>query len=483
LEPVANVLDSEKKIDRIEDRLSGIEQILERLATKLADLELPKHQKTEQTSQSKSTSKTSRSPHSSIDVHNSTPAPFEGETALNAQSEVARALLLQAVGNTPSMRQNTEVQATLASLKELVSKQNQSTSTTNEPQPFFNKSLADIDATKLDRPPWEAASDVIDKASMYPTMCFAVVFPFLKMHNLKQVFKEVFEGQEEPSTGRRILVYGVLYNLFIEFGNYPLLGPKISAYREYATLSRIQMETAMSQLDLFVPASYENILALLLAASYAIELCKPSICWTLTSTAAGLCQNLGYHRLSSMKDDSEEERSAKLHVFWFIYLIDKTLSLRLGRASAIQDWDMDVPFPVPDVTSPAGMPKGTEMQQYWIKVAQIQGQTYERLFAPAAFLKSEEERNQTAIELSNALNQAWAVRGEASVLDFTFKGSPLRDSIPKSGPRKSPNITELPSRMKRAPLYFPIDSQPPSGGSPAPIRDIEGKRTQGSQVP
>lgn len=381
------------------------------------------------------------------------------------------------------MRQNTEVQATLASLKELVSRQSQSTSTSNEPQPFLNKALADIDAAKLERPPWDAVNDVIEKASVYPTMCFAVIFPFLKMHDLKNIFNEAYHNQDEMSPGRRIIVYGTLYNLFIEFASYPLLGPKVESYKGYATLCRIQMETALSQLDLFLPASYENILALLLAASYAIELCKPSFCWTLTSTAAGLCQTLGYHRRSSMKDDTEEERSAKLHVFWFIYLIDKTLSLRLGRASAIQDWDMDVPYPVPDPTDPAGMPKGTEMQVYWIKVAQIQGQTYERLFAPAAFLKSEEERNQIAVELSNALNQAWTGRGQTSVLDLTFMGSSLRDSIPEQGPNKPSNSSDLPSSMKRAPLYFPTESQAAQDDSSAPIRDIEGERLWISKLP
>ncbi|KAL1608577.1 hypothetical protein SLS60_003521 [Paraconiothyrium brasiliense] len=180
------------------------------------------------------------------------------------------------------------------------------------------------------------------------------------------------------------------------------------------------------ELDLYLPATYENILALLLGSAQAIEMCKPSLCWTMISTAAHLSQNLGYHRYQTMKDDSEEERNAKIHVFWFIYVMDKTLSLRLGRASIIQDWDMSLPYPNID-TDHARFgslvqqgQKGTELLIYWIKIAQIQGRTYEKLFSPAGFLRSMEERALAATELVDALNKAWTERGEASAFDFAY---------------------------------------------------------------
>lgn len=110
------------------------------------------------------------------------------------------------------------------------------------------------------------------------------------------------------------------------------------AYRAHAQTCKTHLEIAISQVDLYLPATYENILGLLLSSAYAIEMCKPSLCWVMISNAAALSQNLGYHRIQTMKEDSEEERMAKIHVFWFIYMMDKTLSLRLGRASIIQDW-------------------------------------------------------------------------------------------------------------------------------------------------
>ncbi|KAF2472790.1 fungal-specific transcription factor domain-containing protein [Lindgomyces ingoldianus] len=410
----------ERKIDRIEDRLAGIENVLESLAAKLGNLDIKSETSEPSTTQSKS-SRIGRSPNSSAEVNAPSPAPFEGETTLNTQSTFARDYLERTVVNT-SIGQNPQVKAALTSLQSMVKRQNQNVTSKTDAPLFVHKAASDVNISQLERPPWEAASDVLDKATTYPTMCFAVVFPFLKLSGFKEIFKETWDTPQDAPVGRRILVYGILYNIFTEFGSYPLLGPRNEKYREYGLQSRVQMETAMSELDMFLPASYENILALLLAASYAVEMCKPSLCWTMTSTAANLCQHLGYHRIDTMKDDTMEERASKIRVFWFIYVMDKTLSLRLGRASSIQDWDMSLPFPaVGESCDPLfASAKGSEIQLYWIKVAQIQGQTYERLFSPAAFMKSEQERAQTAAELVNALNRAWSERGE---IKLTFLGS------------------------------------------------------------
>ena len=57
----------------------------------------------------------------------------------------------------------------------------------------------------------------------------------------------------------------------------------------------------------------------------------------MISSAAGLCQSLGYHRINTMVNDNPEDRQTKIQIFWMIYMLDKTLSLRLGRSSILQD--------------------------------------------------------------------------------------------------------------------------------------------------
>ncbi len=152
---------SEKKIDRIEDRLAGIENVLASLATKLGSLDLQKDSH-ESSSQSRSSRAGPSRSSGSILVDAPTPAPFEGESSINSQSDYAREMLAQAIGSTPSIGQNEEVKTALTALSEMVSQQGQNTASSN---PLINHSLADIDPSKLDRPPWETACYALEKAS------------------------------------------------------------------------------------------------------------------------------------------------------------------------------------------------------------------------------------------------------------------------------------------------------------------------------
>lgn len=185
---------------------------------------------------------------------------------------------------------------------------------------------------------------------------------------------------------------------------------------------------------MFLPASYENIIALEVGIACAIEMSRPSLAWVLASSAAKLCQDLGYHRFETMKDDTKQERRSKMHVFWLVCMFEKQLSLRLGRASRIQDWDVSLPLLAVREASPNGF-EGGDMLIYWVKVAKVSGQIYERLFSPAAFRKPLEERSRTAAALVKAMDQAWSERGQASTVDI------------KSG--LCPNETEVPSKRKQ----------------------------------
>jgi hypothetical protein len=203
----------------------------------------------------------------------------------------------------------------------------------------------------------------------------------------------------------------------------------------------------VSQLDLLLPATHENILSLVLGAATAIHMCKPSVSWVLASHAAGLCQNLGYHRYQTMENDTEEDRRDKLHIFWMIYMFDKQLSLRLGRASSIQDWDISLPLLGGTDSQPQWFNAGGVVP-YWVKVAQIQGWTYEKLFSPTAFLATPEQRIRTAVDLIGSMNQVWYERGDADIKELMgiWNGEP--SPIPQPV-MTSPGEKELPSVRRR----------------------------------
>ncbi|EMD85979.1 hypothetical protein COCC4DRAFT_146409 [Bipolaris maydis ATCC 48331] len=433
----------ERKIDRIEDRLAGIENVLASLSSKLGNMDLAKDSP-ETGSQSRS-SRAGRSPGSGLQEA-PTPAPFEGESSINIQSVYAREMLAQVIDNTPSIGQNEEVKMALTALSEMVSQPGQTMAPSNR---LINRSLTEVDPTRLEQPPWMEVCNALDTAMKYSTMTFAVIFPFLKMPNLREIFDDVYHNPGTCSATRRVLTYGILQNIFYEFQAFPLAGMDISQYATYAAICKRQTEVALSQLDLFIPASYENIMALVLGAAQAIEMCKPSLCYILVSCAAGLCTSLGYHRINTMSHDTPEEKESKIYIFWMIYMFDKTLSLRLGKSSVLQDWDIALPFV--HESDPNETPsQRTRMLSYWVKVARVQGLTYEKLFCPASFLQSTEERTAVATDLINAMNQAWAERHDVKAVNRANFGKNI-NNVPQRvvGVAHSPNKTPLPSQLKR----------------------------------
>ena len=90
-----------------------------------------------------------------------TPAPFEGESSINTQSDYAREMLAQVIGSTPSIGQNEEVKTALTALSEMVSQQSQITGLNH---PSINRSLAEVDSARLERPPWAEMCNALEKA-------------------------------------------------------------------------------------------------------------------------------------------------------------------------------------------------------------------------------------------------------------------------------------------------------------------------------
>ena len=65
---------------------------------------------------------------------------------------------------------------------------------------------------------------------------------------------------------------------------------------------------------------------------HAIDNSRLNVAWKLKSIAFTLAQTLGWHRAQSVKSDDRDTRIRKEKMFYFLYVLDKGLSLRLGRA-------------------------------------------------------------------------------------------------------------------------------------------------------
>lgn len=121
----------------------------------------------------------------------------------------------------------------------------------------------------------------------------------------------------------------------------------------------------------------------------------------LTAAAVQMCQSLGYHRIS----DTQPDIDARKRVFWTTYVLDKSLSLRIGRTSTLQDCDIStktVEFPENRLQIPWHM-----MYLSWISLARLQGQVYHDLYTIHAMSAPLDVRIKRAEKLVEELHRWW----------------------------------------------------------------------------
>lgn len=111
--------------------------------------------------------------------------------------------------------------------------------------------------------------------------------------------------------------------------------------------------------------------------------------WTFISTAAELCQTLGYHRLRLPRENDQPLRASQERLFWIVYKVEKALALRLGRSSHIRDTEITLPFDPEE-------PRST-------KLARIQGKVYDQLYSPVGLSRLDDERGYMAEALAREL--------------------------------------------------------------------------------
>ncbi|EER26066.1 Fungal specific transcription factor, putative [Coccidioides posadasii C735 delta SOWgp] len=356
---------SEKKIETIDERLTSIERLLQDLA-----LSIPtSSQAPPNTRQSSDHSRQNDGAKVRSVIQKSeatTPsAHFEGESALSAHSVLASAIFEQTMGSSPNIEQNPAMIQALSSLRDIVKGQT---------RPYH-----------------------------YPI--FFLTVPMLDLPSFTQLCKDLYFCTDEYSSAQFATVNCALSYLFKEYTYYGPNGTLKDKFNEYSDMCRLNFETIISSFDLFVEPNYDNILALAFGAFHATELSKTSLCWNFTAVAARMCQSLGYHRTFPRRDESGGDTPTNVtrerSLFWFIYMMDKSMSLCLGRTSTLQDYDIAVEYP--ELPDDPGLRPWRLLYQYWTEYSKIVGRVYELLFSARALCDSAAERSRKAQKLEEEI--------------------------------------------------------------------------------
>ena len=236
---------------------------------------------------------------------------------------------------------------------------------------------------------------------------------------IESLCQSIYFPSDPIPAGSLILLHGLLYYVIRDYlheGDPDLAKFDVSTY---AKVCENRFSTGLKSYEMMVDPTLEKIQALLLGVSHhnrpvkhrlltpptqvtkAQEESNVQLCWTYLALAFNMCQNMGLHRRSALQHDSHQLAEAKRHVFWFLYTIDKHISLNLGLTSHFQDHDIDAEL---------FTPSGNQQQRPWdlmtlviVEFSTLQGRVYDRLYSPSASRTSTEGKLELIEKLSSDL--------------------------------------------------------------------------------
>ncbi|TGJ78262.1 hypothetical protein E0Z10_g10505, partial [Xylaria hypoxylon] len=421
-------LQDERKIDQIEDRLAGIESLLQQLvsaqSTSGVDSLTPPDNTRRQgpvyrtktlgvsaTNADRSPSDTSSGrrdrgvsasdkggdgDNASTLFDPEDAETFEGNSSLAAHTAFASEFLADAVRKTTLCDGgsiNPKFDAALNSLRQIINMQNQSrqrsTAGVWQPAPSFTNPLLESESEDsgarsrkhfprtnlgdLPLPPMTLVREQLSQMRHGPVpVMLAILYTFIDYEHFADRCRQLYFVTDSPSEGSFIIVNAGLTYIFFEASLTETDPVKKARYDECRAISQNNLEIALTQLNMMMPATAENIEALLMGACFCIDESRASLAWILVSRAAHNPHDERRH------GTNQSGQVASL----LVHLHARQGAVAASRpASVLQDYDISLPHVTPDAK--AAYP-GREVMTLWIQHARVLGRIYERLYSPGA---------------------------------------------------------------------------------------------------
>ncbi|KAE8140310.1 fungal-specific transcription factor domain-containing protein [Aspergillus pseudotamarii] len=220
---------------------------------------------------------------------------------------------------------------------------------------------------------------------------------------VERLCQRVYFPTEPISTGHLAGMHGIILTLLKEF---TIMGnPLCQKFDLKAHISTCEQNfnTLVESYDVLAIPSFESIFALIMGFIKAQDETKPLLCSTFISAAASHCQMLGYHREITYRGDNTGNSENMRRLFWTTYVFEKHMSLYFGRASNMQDFDIDAQYPA-ITTDPAVRPWDASFVM-GIRLAKIQGEIYDQLYSAEGSKNPHPERMQRVHRLAINIQQ------------------------------------------------------------------------------
>jgi hypothetical protein len=248
---------SERKIDLIEAKLASLDQVLQRPVGA---------GRRESTAHAGSTPSSHdvvrpRTLFSDGDVPDADGETYEGDTSLSAHSIQARALVERILGQGVFASTSPEVSNAVSSLLDLSNGGRK-----RVPRPVSQVGST-FDHRKLPLPPTPLVLDVLRSSRENRTVMFDLLLNWMSLPRLTDFCKSVFFSIDEYPLSTAIIVFGNLSWLFEEYSWRSPDKQEQNEFGQCSDLCRTNFEACVSAMDLFLPASDENVEALLMGVS------------------------------------------------------------------------------------------------------------------------------------------------------------------------------------------------------------------------
>lgn len=320
-------------------------------------------------------------------------ALVEGQSSLAAHSEFAIGILHNAIGSQRGVGDGSEITGLLDTLRHMLDTFHHQRLSPKLLFPLAN-AVSPESRGGCPMPPLEAVFAVIHNAQEENNFMLLCLSDLLRPRSMSDVCLKVY-FPKEFSDAEFIIVNAAM--LSFHPGHPYSSSSGTNGDEQLQLMCRTNLETMFSRLSLFVKASYDMIIGLILGAIYAIDISNPSLAWALVGAASQSSHYLGLHTYARYVDTSSPKSTQGVLLFWVVYFLEKTLCLRVGRSSTIPHCDITAPWPgdLQECRSDA-----LEYFHQQGKIASLAGRIYEQLYSGHALQLSGDTRMNRAVDLA-----------------------------------------------------------------------------------
>ncbi|OJD36814.1 c6 transcription factor [Diplodia corticola] len=383
----------ERQIELIQQRLTSIEKSVKDISLSRA------------ATPARSSPANDRGPSTSTHGSPSTPiTAYEGDSSFGSQTLQAGEAADRTIARVLGAASTAEVRSALSSLRHSLETHDSSTRVHDA---YLSPSAPRAGSPELTLPPVELVVAIVRRIKVHPPFSL-VGYCWRDLQQLEKLCQKVYFPSDSVTPGSLTLMHGLLFFTLRDYITENDTALSNWDLPVFAELCEHNFYQCLERYESLVVPTLENIQSLLLAATRAQEQSKLQLVWTYVSAGHAMCQTLGYHRESHLRNDNPDVAEVKRHAFWNLYMVDKNLSLGLGRKGNFQDDDIDVELfkisPNPRFRA------WDEIAHASIRFAKVQGQVYDRLYSMGASKASSEQRllaveelTQRMVELRNEL--------------------------------------------------------------------------------